>query len=118
MTPELKIEWLTALRSGKYQQTQGNLHRTVASDVGTPVGHCCLGVLCEIVAPRLKLSRTILIPAGGGECERFDNNSGRLSDVILAQVGLAVEEAAALVHQNDRGDSFAKIADYIEREIP
>lgn len=33
-------KWLKALRSGKYRQTRGKLKGKV--------GHCCLGVACEI----------------------------------------------------------------------
>lgn len=34
-------QWVDALRSGKYNQCRGNLHVL-------DVGHCCLGVACDI----------------------------------------------------------------------
>jgi hypothetical protein len=45
MNPAYKDAWTSALRSGKYQQVQGALRR---SDTGM----CCLGVLCDVVAPK------------------------------------------------------------------
>lgn len=44
MDPEVKAEWVAALRSGEYQQATGKL-----TDGG---GYCCLGVLCELAAAR------------------------------------------------------------------
>jgi hypothetical protein len=40
MSPELKAKWLAALRSQKYQQGNGTLHRGNT--------FCCLGVLCDV----------------------------------------------------------------------
>jgi hypothetical protein len=37
-------EWITALRSGKYEQTQGHLRNGDS--------YCCLGVLCDVVDPK------------------------------------------------------------------
>lgn len=44
MNRELKTKWLEALRSGKYKQGRSAL-RTIQDEF------CCLGVLCDIVAP-------------------------------------------------------------------
>lgn len=40
MNPEIKQEWIEALRSGDYKQTQEALK--------DQNGYCCLGVLCDI----------------------------------------------------------------------
>ena len=40
MKKSIANKWVKALRSGKYTQTKNNL----CNDVG----HCCLGVLCEL----------------------------------------------------------------------
>ena len=40
MKPEIKSKWTSALRSGDYKQTDGQLNNGE--------GLCCLGVLCEI----------------------------------------------------------------------
>jgi hypothetical protein len=42
MNPQVKEKWISALRSGDYQQGTGNL-RSVS-------GYCCLGVLCDLYA--------------------------------------------------------------------
>lgn len=43
--PEIKAQWVAALRSGEYKQGQGGLQSITADGVAT---HCCLGVLCDI----------------------------------------------------------------------
>lgn len=51
MNPEIKERWVRALRSGKFPQGAGMLHRDWSKGVGgTDDKHhfCCLGVLCEI----------------------------------------------------------------------
>lgn len=49
LDPDLKAKWLKALRSGRYAQTKGRLHRKEDSaESDRPAGHCCLGVLCDI----------------------------------------------------------------------
>jgi hypothetical protein len=45
LKPEIKKLWTEELRSGKYKQQSGYLN--VKYPDGT-VGHCCLGVLCEL----------------------------------------------------------------------
>ena len=58
MNQDIAKRWTSALRSGKYQQIQGSLHRpvaemvnpssvTVMSGMAQP-GYCCLGVLCVL----------------------------------------------------------------------
>lgn len=42
MKPEIKAQWLTALRSGEYKQGTGALRNGNA--------FCCLGVLCDLAA--------------------------------------------------------------------
>lgn len=42
MNPEIKAEWLAALRSGEFKQAQGVLQ------VRDTNAYCCLGVLCRI----------------------------------------------------------------------
>lgn len=54
LNPEVKQQWIDALRSGTYTQAQGNL-RQIEDNAGS-VGYCCLGVLCtlnpDLVVPR------------------------------------------------------------------
>lgn len=46
LKPEVKQKWLQALRSGSYKQGKHVL-RTADNH------YCCLGVLCDVVAPEL-----------------------------------------------------------------
>jgi hypothetical protein len=104
MDAKIKAAWITALRSGKFQQARGALR--------TPTNKfCCLGVLCELVHP-----------------DRWDN-SGREwrhcdfgsmpSWEVLAAAGLDDDDSPeTLANMNDEGRSFAEIADYIEKIIP
>jgi hypothetical protein len=52
MNPGVRDAWVAALRSGEFTRTTGKLTRVdVGPDDapdGTPVGYCCLGVLCEL----------------------------------------------------------------------
>jgi hypothetical protein len=52
LTPEqvaVRAQWTAALRSGAYQQGNGRLR---GQWPGSPhEGFCCLGVLCDVVAP-------------------------------------------------------------------
>lgn len=50
MNPEIKEQWVTALRSGKYIQGTGRLRRKRGVFLDEPETFCCLGVLCEIAA--------------------------------------------------------------------
>lgn len=47
MNKEVKAKWLVALRSGDYIHGHSQL-RTVRDN--EPVKHCCLGVLCDLMA--------------------------------------------------------------------
>lgn len=48
MNPEIKAKWVAALRSGDYQQGYGQL-REMPDPVTGKRGHCCLGVLCDVL---------------------------------------------------------------------
>ena len=54
MNPEIKKQWLEALRSGKYEQGEGQLQyidrenfRDLTSKINSQ-SFCCLGVLCDL----------------------------------------------------------------------
>ena len=55
MERALRDRWVEALRSGKYEQTRGTLRRNKEQELAgmepTPVGFCCLGVLCDVINP-------------------------------------------------------------------
>jgi len=39
-------KWIAALRSGEFKQTKDGLKELAGDD--SVVGHCCLGVACEV----------------------------------------------------------------------
>ena len=88
MTPELKAQWIAALRSGEYTQGRYNLR--------TREGHyCCLGVLCMVL-------------------EKPDLTSTNYEHLRQAS-GLTISETDGCVELNDIALlSFSQIADYIE----
>lgn len=45
MNPEIKAQWVAALRSGEYQQTTGVLAKETSDG---SLEYCCLGVLCDL----------------------------------------------------------------------
>ncbi len=97
MNTELKVKWVAALRSSKYQQTMGQL----ATDDGAKF--CCLGVLCEV--------------AGAS----YMPSAGLLPEDFRHSVGLSAWEETSLTKRNDGSGyprhSFTEIADYIEANL-
>lgn len=61
MGPAIKADWIAALRSGRYEQGLCQLGRF--GDDGEP-RFCCLGVLSELAADRMIVSRSVE-PGGG-----------------------------------------------------
>jgi hypothetical protein len=103
MNPEVKKVWISALRSGKYAQTQGSLRQGDR--------YCCLGVLCDLYPD----------PAGGhwgGDyVKRFLGNTGSPPTKVCEWAGTTAPEEDCLIDKNDSGQTFDDIADYIERKL-
>ncbi len=128
MDSSLKQRWVRALRSGKYTQATGALR--------TEDGFCCLGVLCDVydpenwtLAPHEELGhesqewhykstnrpndRTYwkdVLPNEIVEFAGFDTGNPEVPyEVCDGKTSLAVI--------NDRGATFAQIADLIETHL-
>lgn len=103
MNQAVKKLWTSALRSDKYNQRIGKLR--------DEYGFCANGVLCDI----------------SNRCEwEFDDNKGYTYDGSAAALPLSVHRWAGALYSdtnviqylNDRrGDTFAKIADYIDNNL-
>lgn len=116
MNAKLKAKWLKALRSNSYKQGQSCL---VSSD---GMEFCCLGVLADIqgcvweedghgaLHPKM--------PHGRGT---FGSSlTGEKSNTYLKRSragGLSLSEQKRLAEMNDNGDTFRKIATYIEANL-
>ncbi len=109
MNPEVKAAWVKALRSGEYSQGTGQLRSAEEK-------YCCLGVLCDIA------------PVGewGGEAYIAgpdDWASAFLPRRVADWAGLSSTNPAIggtggeLSYKNDRGATFAQIADLIEKNF-
>lgn len=112
--PELKSRWIAALRSGDYEQGQGALK----TNDGADSQHCCLGVLCELVAPEgfqemSEYSSTMVhqFPDTRSKQECYPNKTK------MRELGLTVGRMKVLTKMNDDGRSFHRIADYIEENL-
>jgi hypothetical protein len=112
MNPEIKAQWLEALRSGKFEQARGLLH--VRDD-----GYCCLGVLAEVMGCTWQPieGKSALYPFLDGVLEAQQNNTeidNYLNDDLLAKAGLTKAQQIELAQMNDKDKTFAEIANYIE----
>lgn len=123
MNPDVKAQWVAALRSGEYEQAHGYLK---VVDEGGGVGYCCLGVLCELMPG---VERTIKTRAGSSIPGYFGDHSYLPPEVRewagLAQadplVSVSLGEESRRFRLSDLNDeeqySFAEIADVIEAQL-
>jgi hypothetical protein len=99
MDAELKAKWVVALRSGGHKQAMGKLH-----DCGA---FCCIGIFEHVVCQK---SITALELQNGRLC--LDDDDGKLDER-----GLSLTARGELADMNDKGKTFAEIADYIEAKL-
>lgn len=108
----LIANWITALRSGKYKQTQAFLGRHEEEHES----FCCLGVACEIAGIKRQLTDTLIIyddqdslaPKQASDLYGFDlNGTGFYFP--------ALDQTRELYIANDNGNqTFAQIARALE----
>ncbi len=108
MKKDIADKWVTALRSGKYKQTQGQLK--------SEDRYCCLGVLCEISLQGTWKGRTYFT----GHSTDNDSTVGltvRDWSGLKESCGhLGNTEIHSLAGMNDEGSTFNEIADIIEKK--
>lgn len=104
MDAELKERWVAALRSGKYPQGRDNLREPEG-------GFCCLGVLCDLVAPggwRVSWDGTYYTHQG----------YGATNPELYRPLGVTADAEAELIDMNDSEEkTFTEIADWIEENL-
>lgn len=117
MKPEYRDKWVAALRSGEYVQGKGNL-KLVGETITTPIRHCCLGVLCELVKDEVQGEwrdwHTHARPSFW--ISNDDHSETILPQTVLRLVGLDREQCDELANLNDAGTTFEEIAGMIERD--
>lgn len=127
MNPEVKAEWLEALRSGNYAQATGRLCKVIDRTTDDPTyGYCCLGVLTDLYRKDTNIGKWIADGRGYyagkdfhvGEEEIF-RASNDIPVATRSWSNLTDEFARSeLVKLND-GDkkTFSEIADWIEENL-
>jgi hypothetical protein len=108
MDAQLKAKWIEALRSGEYQQANGEL-RDTSED--TPK-YCCLGVLCNVMGASWGQGLPLL---DGLMLQSEDEEL--LSPEALDMAGFNQRIEGTLASMNDSGTPFPEIADYIEKHL-
>ncbi len=108
LPPKFKAKWLKALRSGKYKQGKGALHRDG--------NFCCIGVECHLHGVSIKAMDKR--PGNGGTKSSFDKIP-KYMDAINGKYGnsMSLPPVQVLIEMNDGGKSFKQIANWIERNL-
>lgn len=117
MNPEIKANWLAALRSGKYRQGTHRLRTKCIKS--NEESFCCLGVLVDIAWPNewKYICNTYGLKDIWSNTDEFFFEAS-LSPTKLNEAKLTKEQQSELVALNDiRRASFAEIADYIEKNL-
>lgn len=125
MNPEIKAQWVAALRSGDYEQGAGNL--CVVDSEGEHPEYCCLGVLEHL---RELSGAPVKVATDAFGVVSFDGEEQTLSRVTIEWSGIRDEnpvvdyndgyvtvEGGTLADLNDGGMSFEEIADLIEAQL-
>lgn len=117
LNPEVKADWLAALRSGEYPQGRRQLKTTQGS-------YCCIGVLCDISGMGVwspeadeDCGSSYLMRDHTGTYRAWATAPAPVRDWAVAEHGNG-EEWEALVKLNDYDRlSFEEIATYIEATL-
>ena len=117
----IKRQWLRALRGNEYKQGRDTLRYTDSEGETT---HCCLGVLCEIVAKNPTVPADVRLAA-----KESLGKIGELPSEVCYLLGTSPNPSTGikdhtqgditltLAEMNDNGFTFAQIADVIETRI-
>jgi hypothetical protein len=104
MNQQIKQQWIEALRSGEYSQTQNQLR--------DHQGYCCLGVLCDLYCKVNEGSSW----EDGGDLFRLETNMGEYEFVRLP---ISISEWAGLHDDNpnvEYGEVTVAISDLNDKE--
>jgi len=112
MNPQIKQKWVSALRSGDYQQGRSYLR--------TDNGFCCLGVLCDLYGKENNVEWNL---ANNGHNYKFQDKESHLPPSVVGWAG--VEDSNPYVNGgigtlsglNDKGFTFNEIAGLIEEHL-
>lgn len=111
MNEDIKRQWISALRSGEYEQGRGFLNRGGK--------YCCLGVLCDLAAGDGIIPEPVEYHEGSSAMT-YDGEARVLPASVMLWAGMLTAygnlkgQILTLSEMNDFGMSFARIADIIE----
>ena len=123
-------EWVKALRSNEYRQGKGSL--CVEDEINGESYYCCLGVACDMLVDEDWIKGSLYGKGGWSIGENIDFDIPRLVDKynwgstgttrfpsmsLLEEMGLDPVYAQQLAELNDKGFSFKRIADKIEKDL-
>jgi hypothetical protein len=133
MDSKIAGKWVAALRSGDYVQAKGTL-RGPANEAPGAVGHCCLGVLCELHREFIEsqvgpghaewvptADKSVGVPRIMGYRSGSYQAEGVLPGPVREWAGLESINPSAggnyLTELNDGCHSFGQIASFIEANV-
>lgn len=106
MNSDIRRRWVAALRDPESVQGRDAL--------GTTSGkRCCLGVLCDLAVQDGVIKPPITKP-GLSTVLHYDGNYTMPSDTVRRWAELDANFAERLANLNDKGHTFAQIAEVIE----
>ena len=114
MNEQVKENWLSALRSGDYKQTQLKLH--------TDDGFCCLGVLCDLYGKEHNVEWDLVEDEDHSYYE-FQDKESHLPSSVMEWAGVEGQNpdidngTETLATLNDTGCTFEEIADIIQEHL-
>jgi hypothetical protein len=114
MNPEIKAQWLGALRSGEYKQSKGYLRKV--NDT-----FCCIGVLTDLAVKAGVIEEGKLV-SYSESCYEYAGNTGDTPAPVCEWSGLDQhtnrDVNVYLMEMNDTHDkNFNEIADWIEENL-
>lgn len=113
LRPDVKKQWLAALRGGKYKQGYGALHTSDGA-------FCCLGVLCDLLDENKVGCAKKCFPESLPDFrERFGipDSVSTTDTQWMWQVPYKGEKHLLLVLNDEVNLSFKQIANIIERTV-
>ena len=112
MNQQVKQKWLSALRSGDYQQTRQYLHKED--------GFCCLGVLCDLYGKEHNVEWKLM---NNNHFYVFQDETACPPLSVVEWAGIEgsnpyiCSRSVTLAELNDTGSTFNEIADIIEEHL-
>lgn len=98
---KFKKLWLEALRSGKFKQGKLRLHNLDDNS------YCCLGIACRIMHPR-RVFNGVDLP--------YKSHKFKIPKMLNCDQSNSIAQQLAEFN-DDKGYSFEKIANWIEKNI-